>query len=119
MKKIRTETRIISPDSPTYIIAEIGSNFDGNLKKAYRMIDLAKRVGADCAKFQSFKTDKIISKSGFGKTKSSFQSKWKKSVYQVYKDAVFPREWHKKLKQYCLKKNLNIIDLIINRNKLH
>ena len=77
MLRIKTRTRIISDQSPTYIIAEIGSNFDGSLKKAFKMIDLAAEVGADCAKFQSFLPDKIISKSGFGKTRNSFQAKWK------------------------------------------
>lgn len=107
MLKIKTQTRIISPDSPTYIIAEIGSNFDGSLKKAYKMVDLAKEVGADCAKFQSFLPEKIISRSGFGKTRSSFQAKWKKSVYRVYSDAVLPRKWHIKLNQYCKKRRID------------
>ena len=37
-----------------YIIAEIGSNFDGSIKKAKKLIKLAKQCGADAAKFQSF-----------------------------------------------------------------
>jgi len=105
--KIKTWTRNISPESPTYIIAEIGSNFDGNLKKAYRLIDLAKKCGADCAKFQSFVPEKIVSKGGFGEQRSSFQSKWKKPVYDVYKDAALPRSWHKKLAGHCKKKQID------------
>ena len=107
MLKIKTQTRIISDQSPVYIIAEIGSNFDGSLKKAFKMIDLAAKVGADCAKFQSFLPDKIISKSGFGKTRNSFQAKWTKPVYQVYKEASLPREWHVQLKRYCDKRSID------------
>ena len=53
-------------------------------------------------KFQSFKTEKLLSKKGFEK-KYAFQSRWKKSVWEVYKDAELPREWHKELNQYAKK----------------
>ena len=91
---------------PTYIIAEIGSNFDGSLEQAKRLVDLAKEVGADAAKFQSFLPDKIIAKRGFG-TKTSFQAKWGKPVYEVYCDATFPREWHQEIAEYCHKKDIH------------
>ena len=48
-----------------YIIAEIGSNFDGSFSKAKKMIKLAKAAGADAAKFQSFTTEQILSRKGF------------------------------------------------------
>jgi N-acetylneuraminate synthase len=92
----------VGKDQPCYIIAEIGSNFDGDFKKAKRLIRLAKNAGADCAKFQSFVTKKLLSKTGFNK-KSTFQKNWKKSVWQVYEDAEFPIEWHKQLAKYAKK----------------
>lgn len=107
MQKIKISNKFISSENPTYIIAEIGSNFDRSFDKAKRMVDLAVEVGADCAKFQSFLPDKIVSKRGFGSKRSSFQSKWKKPVYEIYKDAVFPREWHKELNMYCKQKNID------------
>lgn len=93
---------------PTYVIAEIGSNFDGSLEQAKRLVDLAKEVGADAAKFQSFLPDKIIAKRGFG-TKTSFQAKWGKPVYEVYCDATFPREWHQEIAEYCHKKDIHFL----------
>lgn len=107
MQKIKISNKFISSENPTYIIAEIGSNFDRSLRKAKKMVDLAVEVGADCAKFQSFLPDKIVSKKGFGSKRSSFQSKWKKPVYDIYKDAVFPREWHQELNAYCKQKNVD------------
>ena len=87
MAKIKlSKNHSIGNFSEPYIIAEIGSNFDGKLSKAKRLVKLAKESGADAAKFQSFITEKIISKRGF-ENKSSFQSKWKKSVWNVYKNA--------------------------------
>lgn len=100
MNKIKIGNRYIGEGEPVYIIADIGSNFDGSLERAKSLIRLAKGCGCDCAKFQSFLPDKIISKKGF-ETKSSFQAKWGKSVYDTYKDASLPREWHKELSDYC------------------
>ncbi len=66
-QNIKIGDRMIGPDYPTYIIAEIGGNFDGSLEKAKRLIDAAKEAGADCAKFQTFKAESIVSEGGFSK----------------------------------------------------
>ena len=46
--------RRIAIDEPTYFIADIAANHDGNLERAKKLIYLAKEAGADCAKFQHF-----------------------------------------------------------------
>ena len=106
IKPIRIGNRLVGHGYPTYVIAEIGSNFDGSIIKAKKLIKLAKQSGADAVKFQSFKTELLLSKNGFN-TKNTFQSKWPKSVWQTYKDAELPREWHKELNQYCKKIGIN------------
>ena len=106
MHKIKIGDRYVGDGEPVYIIAEIGSNFDGNLEQAKKLADLAKEVGADAVKFQSFTPDKIIARKGF-QTKSSFQAEWDKSVYEVYSDAMFPREWHGELAKYCREKGIH------------
>jgi len=93
---------------PPYIIAEIGSNFDGSLSKAKKLIRLAKLSGADAAKFQSFQTEKILSKKGFEK-KSTFQKKWKKPIWDVYKNAELPIEWLKELNKYSRKIGIDFL----------
>lgn len=108
LKPISIGKRKVGKNHPCYIIAEIGSNFDGDINKAKRLIKLAKESGADCAKFQSFITEKLLSKTGFDK-KSAFQAKWKKPVWQVYKDAEFPREWHKELAAYAKKLKIDFM----------
>lgn len=45
-------SREISDKSPVYVIAEIGNNHNGDLQRAYRLIEQAVKAGADCAKFQ-------------------------------------------------------------------
>ena len=67
LKSIKIGKRDVGDGNPCYIIAEIGSNFDGSLAKAKKLIRLAKESGADAVKFQSFKTEKLLSRKGFEK----------------------------------------------------
>lgn len=55
MHEVTIGSRTIGPSHPTYIIAEIGSNHDGDLDTAKRLIQTASRCGADAAKFQLYR----------------------------------------------------------------
>lgn len=103
--KNKIEKKIFSKFSKTYFIADIAANHDGSLKRAKKLIRLAANAGADAAKFQNFFANTIVSDHGFKKLKKkkSHQSKWKKSVFQVYKDAELPLNWTKELKKTCEK----------------
>ena len=100
---MRIKNKKIGENYPTFFIADIAANHDGNLNKAIDLIHLSAENGADAAKFQHFKAETIVSDFGFKKLKSkkSHQSKWKKSVYEVYKDASINLEWTEKLKKEC------------------
>ena len=102
MNTIKLGKKIID-DNSLYFIADIGANHNGSLEKAIELIHLAKEAGADAAKFQNFQADKIVSKTGFDnmKGKLSHQSKWKKSVFEVYKDASISKDWTRILKEEC------------------
>ena len=106
MNEVTIGNKIIGNNHPSFIIAEVGSNFNNNLDKAKELVDLAIEVGADAVKFQSFLAERIICKEAFEGLQVSFQSNWKKSVWDVYKNAEFPREWHKELFNYCKKKGI-------------
>jgi N-acetylneuraminate synthase len=93
----------IGLNHPTYFIADIAANHDGDLERARMLIRLAKEAGADAAKFQNFSAPKIVSDYGFSHMDSqvSHQASWKKSVYQVYKEASIPYEWTPMLGEEC------------------
>jgi len=87
----------------TFFIADIAANHDGNLNRAIELIKLSAEAGADAAKFQHFKAETIVSDHGFKSlgSQQSHQKKWKKSVFDVYKDASLNLEWTEKLKEEC------------------
>lgn len=101
--EIQIQDKTIGPNHPTYFIADIGANHDGDIKRAIQLIHLAKEAGADAAKFQNFQAPKIVSKYGFDHLggKFSHQSRWEKSVYEVYEDASVPMDWTKIVKEEC------------------
>ena len=96
-------TRWIGEKHPTYFIADIAANHDGDLDRAKLLIKLAKEAGADAAKFQNFTAAKIVSDYGFKSLggQQSHQSQWKKSVFEVYQDASVPFDWTPILKEEC------------------
>lgn len=88
---------------PVYFIADIAANHDGDLKRAKRLIRLAKEAGADAAKFQNFKAAKIVSDYGFRNMggQQSHQASWRKSVFETYQDVSVPDAWSEELKETC------------------
>jgi sialic acid synthase SpsE len=97
--KIHVNRREISLHAPTYFVADIAANHDGNLERAKNLIRLAKEAGADAAKFQHFKASKIVSDFGFKNLGSQLghQAKWKKSVYEIYEQYECDRNWNEEL----------------------
>ncbi len=94
----------IGPNHPTYFIADIAANHDGDLERAKKLIRLAKEAGADAAKFQNFSAPKIVSDYGFKAMNGgqvSHQAAWKKSVSEVYDGASIPFEWSLTLSEEC------------------
>ncbi len=103
-KDIKIGNSMIGENYPTYFIAEIGGNFDGSMDKAKRLIDAAKDAGANCAKFQTFTAETIVSEGGFSKMQlHGVHGSWGRTVSEVFKDVEFPMAWHKEIADYCKK----------------
>lgn len=96
-------TKRVGIDEPTYFIADIAANHDGDLQRAVDLIHYAAEAGADAAKFQHFKAETIVSDAGFRALggQQSHQAKWRKSVFEVYQDASVDLGWTPKLKETC------------------
>lgn len=101
--EIKIGSHLIGDHHPSYFIADISANHDGDLERAKLLIRLAKEAGADAAKFQNFRAPKIVSDYGFKSMRGqvSHQASWEKSVFEVYQDASIPFEWTPILKEEC------------------
>ncbi|MBL8289140.1 MAG: N-acetylneuraminate synthase family protein [Rubrivivax sp.] len=96
---VRIGQRLLALDAPAYFIADIAANHDGDLERAKALIWLAREAGADCAKFQHFKAEKIVSDRGFKAlgAQLSHQAKWGRPVFDVYRAHELNRAWNEEL----------------------
>jgi N-acetylneuraminate synthase len=103
VREVDVGGRLVGDASPTYFVADIAANHDGDLGRARELIHLAAAAGADAAKFQHFTADTIVSDRGFKSlgARQSHQAGWGKSVYEVYSDASLDLGWTPVLKEAC------------------
>ena len=102
--KFKIGKNILSNESKTYFIADIGANHDGSLKRAKKLIKLCAKAGANAAKFQHFKARTIVSDFGFKSIgKIGHTKKWKKSVFKVFEESSINNSWTPVLKSECKK----------------
>lgn len=111
MSSLTIRDTIISSASPTYFIAEIGSNFDGSLDKAFSLIRLAAESSANAVKFQHYTARSLVSDYGFNSLGSQVghQALWSASVYDTYDKASLNLEWTAKLSDYAHSFGLDFI----------
>ena len=89
-----------------FIIAEAGVNHNGLIELAYKLIDVASASGADAVKFQTFKTENLVSKNA---QKAEYQKKTthqSESQFNMLKKLELDTNSHKKLINYCKKKDI-------------
>lgn len=108
---IRIDGREISAQAPTYFVADIAANHDGDLERAKALIYLAKEAGAEAAKFQHFQARTIVSDYGFKHLgqQLSHQAQWKKSVFETYQDASLDLGWTPILRETCQKAGITFL----------
>jgi N-acetylneuraminate synthase/N,N'-diacetyllegionaminate synthase len=101
MEKIRIGDKIVGHDEPCFIIAEAGSNHNGKLEQAKKLIDVAVAAKADAVKFQIYKAESLYSR-----YTPEFSYLKGQNVYELIKDIETPREWLKELASYCEAKKI-------------
>lgn len=100
------KTKISNCEAP-FVIAELSSNHNGSINNAFKLIDIAKKSGANAIKLQTYTPDTITLNS----SRNEFIIKsglWKgRTLYELYKEAHMPWEWQGKLFDYA--KSLGLI----------
>jgi pseudaminic acid synthase len=97
MKDIKIADFVINENSQTFIIAELSANHNGSLETALETVRAAKRAGANCIKLQTYTADTLTLDS----SNDDFKIKgtiWDgNTLYNLYKDAYTPWEWHREI----------------------
>ncbi|MGB0368219.1 MAG: N-acetylneuraminate synthase [Flavobacteriales bacterium] len=118
-KQIKVADRIVSNDSPVFIIAEAGVNHGGDMQKAFQLIDAAANAGADAVKFQAFKTEHLILSDV---DKAPYQTKTtssQESQYDMLKRLEVTYEQNVKLKDYCISRGIIFLTTPFDEHSLH
>jgi N-acetylneuraminate synthase len=102
MELLNVRGRQVGPGFPPYIIAEIGSNFNGDLELCKRMITAARECGADAVKFQSWSKSSLISRAEYARnTAYADMHRHFGSLEQMVERYQFTPEQHRVVCAYC------------------
>lgn len=102
---IKIEDRIISNDSPTFIVAEVGANHNGDLKLAKKSIDAAVECGVDAVKFQTYTTEELLSHKEAIVTIGQ-NGEITQTLKELFDNVTLKREIHKEIYDYAKSKGL-------------
>lgn len=89
-----------------FIIAEAGVNHNGSLDLAKKLVDKALEAGVDCIKFQTFKSENLVSMSAQMAEYQKENLGKDESQYKMLKELEISFEEFKELKKYCEEKNI-------------
>ena len=91
----------IGPGNPVFIIAEISANHNQDFERAKKMVKIACQCGADAVKLQTYTPDTLTinSSNKWFLIKDSNPDWDGKTLYELYKKAYMPWEWHSELKK--------------------
>ncbi|MCY7294359.1 N-acetylneuraminate synthase [Alteromonas sp. a30] len=102
----------------TFIIAEAGVNHNGELDKALQLVDVAVEAGADAVKFQTFKSENLVTESA---SKAEYQKKLtdsEESQIDMLRKLELPHEHHFKIKDYCESKGIEFMSTAFDLESL-
>ena len=108
MKTIKIGNKNIGTDRPVFFIAEAGVNHNGSLKIALKMVDVAKKAGADAIKFQTFKTNNLTLPNA-PKAKYHIETTGndkKQTWFDLLKSQELSYQMHKRIIEHCKKRKI-------------
>ena len=96
--------RPIGSGRPTYVIAEIGSNHDGDLERAREYVRAAAKAGADAVKFQSFRASMLSAADAPG--------------YETLRELEIPEDWHATLQREAIDAGTHFLSTPFDASRL-
>ena len=105
---ISIDGRKIGTDYAPYIIAEMSANHNGNIENAFKIIEQAKRCGADAVKLQTYTADTITLNSRAPEFMIRGTLWDGQSLHELYQKAHMPWDWHKPLVDFAREQGITI-----------
>ena len=100
--------RKIGTDYAPYIIAEMSANHNGSIENAFKIIEQAKRCGADAVKLQTYTADTITLNSRAPEFMIRGTLWDGQSLHELYQKAHMPWDWHKPLFDFAREQGITI-----------
>ena len=108
MLNFKIDNRLVGNGCPPYVIAEMSANHNGKIENAYKIIEMAKRAGADAVKLQTYRPDTITMDMRTPEFMIEGGLWHGQSLYELYESAYMPWDWHKPLFDYARKLGITI-----------
>ena len=118
MNKIKIGNFIVGQKEEPLVIGEAGINHNGEIKKAFEMIELGKKSGLNAIKFQTFNTDEFIADISLIHTYFSQGKEITESQYDMFKRCEFSKDDWYKIKEKCDKEKILFLSTPENRTDL-
>ncbi len=116
---IRIGNRIIGPQRPVYVIAEMSANHNQDYDRAVEIVKAAKAAGADAIKLQTYSADAHTIDSSKTEFKISGGTAWDgKTLYGLYGDACMPWDWQPKLQTLAAELGLDLFSAPVDATSL-
>lgn len=115
-QKIKVGNSVIGENQPVYIIAEAGVNHNGELDLAIELVRNAKKIGANCIKFQTFKADDVVTKDA---PKANYQLKVtdnNESQYSMLKALELGFDSYKVILEECQNIGIDFLSTPYNKD---
>lgn len=105
LKRIKIGRRWVGEGEACFIIAEAGSNHNGNLEQAKKLIEIAAEAGADAVKFQTFRAPKLYPKNAGVSNYLGIE----RQIYDIIAEMEMPYDWIPTLAEHCAQHGVEFI----------
>jgi len=109
MRSLELETRSIGQEERVYVVAELSANHGQRLENAAEMVRAAAEAGADAIKLQTYTPDTMTIQCDGERFRVGEGSLWEgHTLYELYREAYTPWEWHPKLQRIAKSLGLDL-----------
>lgn len=107
--QIKIGERLVGDNCPVYIVAELSANHNQDIGQAVELVKVAKKIGADAVKLQTYRPDTMTIDCGNEYFQIGKGTIWEgKRLYKLYQEAYTPWDWQPKLKKIANELGLDL-----------